>query len=184
MEIFLRPDKAGAIMPSGNELSHLITDLAHLEDVHAVVEFGPGTGVFTREIINKAPKDVVLISIENDATFMPRLQKEFPSVHFYHDVASSLGTHLKEHNITQCDRIISGLPWSVFSEKLQQETLSAAHASLKEGGLFLTFSYIHSQYFPGGVRFRHMLENTFSHVIRSPIAWKNVPPAFVYIAQK
>ncbi|MEI7512384.1 MAG: rRNA adenine N-6-methyltransferase family protein [Candidatus Uhrbacteria bacterium] len=184
MEFFTRPVAAGAIMASGNELSELITDLAELPKAQTIVEFGPGTGVFTKEIIRKMSADALLISIEKDGQFIERLKTEFPNVRFYHDAASSITKHLQDNELATCDRIVSGLPWSIFSEQIQTETLKAAYDSLVPGGMFLTFAYIHSQFLPDGIRFKRLLKRTFKEVHRSRIAWKNVPPAFVYVCKK
>lgn len=184
LHIFRKPHIAGAIAASGNELSELITDLADLHNAHTVVEFGPGTGVFTRVALRKLPSDVRYIAIERDPDFLQKLRAEFKNVRLYEDSASSIENHLAENGKKCCDRIISGLPWTIFNEQVQTETLGAAHRSLCDGGIFITFAYVHSQFMPGGVRFKKLLKQTFSAVTTSRIAWRNLPPAFVYICKK
>ncbi len=184
MDIFKNPRLAGAIVASGNELSELITDLAELRDAHTIVEFGPGTGVFTRAALKKMRPDAFYLALENDPAHLPKLRAAFPTVHIHEDAAASIGARLHEHGKTSCDRIISGLPWAVFNERIQRETLDAAYRALRPGGIFVTFAYIHSPVLPAGKRFRKLLEETFGSVQRSRIVWKNLPPAFVYICRK
>ena len=184
MHIFRKPHIAGAIAASGNELSELITDLAELRDAHTVVEFGPGTGVFTRVAVKKLPPDALYIAIERDPDLIEQMRSEFRNVRLYEDSASSIEQHLSENGRKCCDRIISGLPWAIFSAETQQETLEAAHRALCTGGIFVTFAYIHGRYLPAGMRFKKLLERTFASVTTSRIAWKNFPPAFVYICRK
>lgn len=184
MEFFLNPHTMGAIASSGKALSELITDLAELSTAHTVVEFGPGTGVFTRVAQKKMPRTAQLITIECEHKFITRLRTEFPAVKTYEGSASAIQTYLNDNNKTCCDRIISGLPWTIFSEEEQNKTLHAAYNSLRDGGIFVTFTYIYSQYIPPGIRFRKLLTNTFSSVRKSPIVWKNLPPAFVYVCKK
>lgn len=184
MHIFKNPFLAGAIAESGNELSELITDLAELSTAHAIVEFGPGTGVFTRVAQRKAPPNTPYIAIERDHAFIAPLHKEFPHIAIFEDSAASIAQHLHENGLTDCDRIISGLPWTIFSKQMQEETLNAAYHALCIGGIFVTFAYIQSRYIPAGIRFKHMLEHTFDSVHVSHIIWRNTPPAFVYVCRK
>ena len=53
-----------------------------------------------------------------------------------------------------------------------------------ERGRFVTFAYIHAQPMRQAKRFREKLNHTFAAVEKSPIVWKNLPPAFVYCCQK
>ncbi len=184
MDFFRKPHVAGAIVASGNELSELITNLADLREAHTVVEFGPGTGVFTRVALRKLPRDAFYLAIERDPDFMQKLRAEFRTVRLYEDSASSIENHLAENGKKCCDRIISGLPWTIFNEQVQTETLGSAYRSLCDGGIFVTFAYVHSQFMPGGKRFKKLLKKTFSSVTKSRIAWRNFPPAFVYICRK
>jgi phospholipid N-methyltransferase len=56
--------------------------------------------------------------------------------------------------------------------------------SLRPGGRFATFAYVHGTPFPGGIRFRRMLRERFAKVSLSPVVWRNLPPAFVYRCEK
>jgi phospholipid N-methyltransferase len=75
---------------------------------------------------------------------------------------------------------VSGLPWAGFAATRQTRILDAVVASLRPGGWFTTFAYVHAAGWPPGRRFRRLLEARFSEVERSRVVWKNLPPAFVY----
>ena len=55
-EFIIYPKMTGAIAPSSHRLSELITDIAELSKADSVIEFGPGTGVFTEKILKKYQK--------------------------------------------------------------------------------------------------------------------------------
>jgi len=78
------------------------------------------------------------------------------------------------------DCIISGLPWSTFSEPLQVELLDEMMRVLRPGGCFVTFAYIHGLTLPPAKRFAHLLQRYFGSVSKSQVIWRNVPPALVY----
>ncbi|MEI6296531.1 MAG: rRNA adenine N-6-methyltransferase family protein [bacterium] len=178
------PQEVGAIFPTGNILSKVIVETANLKDTKSIVEFGPGTGVFTREILNKINPNSIFFTIESNLDFFQKMKKDFSNTTTYHDSAVSIRKYLDENNIKACDRIISGLPWAAFGEKLQTEILQKAYLSLSPNGIFVTFSYIHSPLLPSGIKFKKLLEKTFKKVEKSNIVWKNLPPAFVYKCTK
>lgn len=173
-------------MPTGNELSNLITDLALIgkNPNETVVELGSGTGVFTEQILKKITSDAVFFSIEINPIFVEMTRKKCPKALVYEDSAVNIGKYLKINGRKGCDSIISGLPWAGFSEELQQELLNSILNSLKSGGKFVTFAYIHGQYLKAGERFKELLKKNFSKVEKSKIVWKNFPPAFVYDCTK
>ena len=55
-QLFKSPIETGAIAPTSEKLSKLIVDMANLSEKKFVVELGPGTGVFTKEIMKNIPK--------------------------------------------------------------------------------------------------------------------------------
>ena len=96
----------------------------------------------------------------------------------------ALSAHEQARGIERCDTVISGLPWAIFPAALQMSILEEVNMSLKPGGRFCTFAYLQGLLMPAGQRFRSLLEKTFKNVERSPIVWKNLPPAFVYRCEK
>ena len=56
--------------------------------------------------------------------------------------------------------------------------------SLRPGGTFATFAYLHALCLPNARRFRKRLESVFTKVELSPVVWMNLPPAFVYRCTK
>jgi phosphatidylethanolamine/phosphatidyl-N-methylethanolamine N-methyltransferase len=80
--------------------------------------------------------------------------------------------------------MISGLPWAAFPLALQEEVLDAVVAALRPGGRFTTFAYLQGTLLPAGRRFRRRLDEHFCEVRRSPVVWRNFPPAFVYRCRK
>jgi phospholipid N-methyltransferase len=67
---------------------------------------------------------------------------------------------------------------------LQRDILKAAHDSLSDDGVFVTFAYLQGFALPPAWRFRSLLRGLFSEVKQSDVVWRNVPPAFVYRCRK
>lgn len=183
-EFLSNPLKIGAIRTSSNGLSQLITDTARLADKKCVVEFGPGTSVFTKEILHKINPECTFFCLETNPLFVEITQKKCPATTVYNDSAEHIQYYLSKHEHTNCDCIISGLPWAAFNDKQQQILMDATHEALEEGGVFLTMAYIQGDLMPSGLRFKRLLEEKFTTVKRTRIVWRNLPPAFVYCCTK
>jgi len=176
--------ETGAVASSSQGLAELITDFASLDTARVVVELGPGTGVFTEKILEKMRDDGVFFALETNPHFVEATRARCPRGRVVHDSAAHLRKHLRGLGIEHCDSVVSGLPWAVFPETLQDEILDAVVDALQPGGTFVTFAYLQGVLLQSGKRFSQQLCRRFSQVERSPIVWRNMPPAFVYRATR
>lgn len=176
------PLKTASVLPSSPRLSQNIVDAADLENASTVVEFGPGTGVITEKIIERLAPDATLVAMEINADFAERTRREFPRAEVFNMCASRTVECLQNLGLEGCDRIVSGLPWAVFSDAFQKKLLTAAREALLPGGVFVSFAYTPVHMLPSGRNFRKNLEEIFTRVGRTRMEWLNFPPAFVYRA--
>ncbi len=182
---FLRkPLTTGAVCPSCQRLANtLITDIA-IEQAKNVAELGPGTGAVTRSILNSIHSNAQFFAVELNPDVLRAFREKFPSVRVYNDSASNLKKLMEYEGVPHLDTIISSLPWAAFSDRLQEEILTAVFDSLAPGGYFTTFAYIHGVFLPTSHQFKKRLKRIFSEVEKSPVVWNNIPPAFVYKCRK
>lgn len=183
-KFFRFPRQIGAILPSSPALARRIVHLAGASNSNTIVEFGPGTGVFTKEIIAKMPETARLITVEADANLALLLRKKYRRAHVAAGYAQHIQRIMKAHKLSEADCIVSGLPWATFNPQLQDDILTSAYAVLKPGGIFTTFGYLHALSLPSAKRFYAKLHQTFSTVRVSRVVWKNVPPAIIYQCTK
>jgi phospholipid N-methyltransferase len=178
---FLRePARVGSLAPSSPALAQAMLCGCDLKSARTVVEFGPGTGAFTRPILERIGRHTAFLALELDDEHVRGLRRRFPALSVYHDSAEQIQKYLAQHRRTKADYIISGLPWANMPVKAQEQILSAMLASLAPDGMFTTFAYVHACWLPRARRFRERLKKHFARVRTSRIVWKNVPPAFVY----
>ena len=181
---FIRyPGATCAVTESSGELADLITDTAELSKASMVVEFGPGTGVFTEKILEKTSESTRTFALDVNADFVKATQRRCPQAVVYRDSAVNVARYLKEFGVEKCDRIICGLPWACFPKELQDQLLDTIVEVLEPGGKLLTFAYVHGLFLPAGRRFRKCLSSRFHSVTATRIVWQNLPPAFVYCAE-
>jgi len=178
------PHRVGAVAPSSRALAELIVDAAKVSEASVIIEFGAGTGVFTEVIESRRRPDSLFFAIEINPRFADMTRNRCPGVTLHEDSATNARKHLAAAGVASCDCIVSGLPWASFDEALQNAILDTVLDVLEPGGRLATFSYIQSPFLRGGKRFRHTLETRFSKVTRTRTVWGNLPPAFVYCAEK
>jgi phospholipid N-methyltransferase len=180
LSAFLRnPLAVGAVLPSSAALARAMLADCDLEHARLVVELGPGTGAFTRLILDRVGSQTAFFVMELDANSAARLQARFPGLEVHHESAERLAAHVERHGL-KADCVVSGLPWANMSAALQGRVLEAIVGCLSEGGVFTSFAYAHAWRLPGSRRFRDLLLRRFQSVRVSSVVWRNFPPAFVY----
>lgn len=177
------PGQVGAVLPSGEALAAEMVRQIDFERARVLVEFGPGTGVFTRELLRHKHADARVIAFEVNPRMADWVASDFPEVELVRDGAQNIARHLEERGFDHADAIVSGLPFAAFPPRLRDRILLAAAEALPEGAPFVSFTYYHSHLVPATHAYRARLKRLFSRVDRVPVV-RNVPPAFVYRCRK
>ena len=179
-EFIANPVTTGSVTPSSRFLAQAIVKGLDLSSADAVVEYGPGTGVFTEFVIRELRPEAKFAAIELNSHFAETFRERYPGLLLFQDSVTNVKEICDRAGIPRVDCIVSGLPWATFPESLQVQCLEEMMRVLKPGGQFVTFSYVHSQMLAGSRRFTKLLPNYFKSTSYSPIVWLNVPPAFVF----
>jgi len=152
----------------------------NLQSAEAVLEYGPGTGSFTGEILQQLRPSSKLIAIELNPLLANAFRARYPKVTLVQDSVANVEGICRNAGILSVDCIVSGLPWASFSKGMQTEFLEAMMRVLKPGGQFVTFAYLHGLVLPPGKSFAALLPHYFKSVSKSGVVWLNLPPAVVY----
>jgi phospholipid N-methyltransferase len=150
------------------------------ERVNTVVEYGPGMGAFTEQILQSNLPSTKFFAVELNSRFATTLGQRFPDVTIFQDSVANIEALCRQQGVSEVDAIVCGLPWAAFSDRDQTECLDAMMRVLKPGGHFATFAYLQGMVLPAARRFRRKLLSYFGEVRVSRTVWLNVPPAFVY----
>lgn len=177
-EFFKERKTVGAISPSSKALGKKMMNNVNFNDANVIVEYGPGTGVFTRTIIEKMKPSAQLLVFELHEPFFKKLEKEFENddrIHVIFDSAHNIQKHLTEFDLPAADVIISSLPLTNFDQTLTMRILKSAHDALTTNGLFIQFQY--------SLNARKLLKRIFES-ISLQFTVNNIPPAFIYTCKK
>jgi phospholipid N-methyltransferase len=179
-QVFRHPKAIGAIAPSGRNLSRRIAALADWDSIENVLEYGPGTGPLTEQIVDRLRPGMRFVAIEINERFANLLRERFPQITVRNDSVANVKTVCEEEGIEGVDAILSGLPWAAFSDREQNTYLDATKSVLRPNAQFITFAYLQGLVLPSATRFRRKLKRYFSSVQMSQPVWANFPPAVVY----
>jgi len=183
-QFFTAPRSVGAVLPSSPALADAMLAPIDFAAPRTIVEFGPGTGAFTRAIAARMQPGSRYLGIELNPAFCRTLARDFPGLTFVEGSVADLGAILAAHGIGQVDAIVSGLPWASLPTQLQDEVFPEVERILAPGGVFVTFAYLHGLALPAARALRTRLKRSFAEVSRSDIVWANVPPALCLICRK
>lgn len=173
----------GAIAPSSPVLARRMMEAAEVWQARHVLELGPGTGAFTEAIFDAMPHDARYLGIEVNVEFTQRLRERFPGRRFENAAAQDFDFDGYFVDGESFDVIVSGLPWASFPRGLQSAILGQVLPRLAPGGRFATFAYWGFHRLPRARRFRDLLHAQVPGAESSRVVWRNLPPAFVYVAR-
>ncbi len=173
---FLRSGKTtGSIWPSSRFLIRRLLEYADFSKIDTVVEVGPGTGGFTREILKKLPNHGVLLAIEFDESMAESLRSTHDNrLMVHHGSAFDINQIAHTHLNRKPQLIVSSLPLSNFPEECNA-FIQDCHNLLADGGLYLQYHY--------SKKLRTLYSEHF-HVVNYGFEWLNIPPAYCYAARK
>ena len=173
LQYIFKPRTVGAVLPSSKYLAKKMVESINFDAAKCIVEYGPGTGVFTELIIEKSSPAATVILFEMNEEFCNLLVKRFgtrPNVHIVNASAVNIGTKLTELGLQYADYIVSGLPFASLPQNIAVNILTATKNCLAPAGQFITFQY--SLFKKGMIgRFFSQIE-----IVREV---RNVPPAYV-----
>jgi phosphatidylethanolamine/phosphatidyl-N-methylethanolamine N-methyltransferase len=167
----------GSMTPSSRFLTQKMLENIDFNSSKVFVELGPGTGVFTEEIVSRMDKNAVLLVFEINDSFYTDLKSRFHDerVHLIHDSAEKIEDYLHQFELDKADVVISSLPLAIFPPDLRENILEAAEKSLKSEGKYIQFQY--------SLQAKSSLKKLYNNV-KITFTPFNFPPAFVYTCVK
>jgi phospholipid N-methyltransferase len=145
-------------------------DLARVPDASLIVEFGAGSGVYTRELLRRMGPEARLIAFEVDEDLVAGIRAELddPRLQLVAGSAEDVEQYLDG---TDVDVLVSALPFTSLPGEVRRRVLDLSPKILGPRGVMLVLQY--------SPFIQRELQRRFANVERriSPV---NVPPAFLF----
>lgn len=174
-EFLKHPILLGSVVPSSRFLVDRMLRQVDWPATHVLVEYGPGVGTFTAEILRRLRPDATLVAIEASQEFVRYLRRGYSDrrLQVVHGSAAEVREVLQRLGWEAADVIISGLPFNAMRRQQRERILFESKRALRPGGRFIAFQY--------GGRLAADLEHIFGDVERD-LEPLNVLPARIFSA--
>ena len=172
---FLRhPHMLGSIIPSSRFLVEQVLEPIDWGRARVIVEYGPGVGTFTGEILRRMRRDAHLVAIETNRDFVRFLARTVPDprLHVVHGSAAEVQAVLGRLSLPAPRYIVSGIPLGSMPDAVRTDIAVKSRAALEPGGAFLVYQFT--------ARALPALQRTFGDVRRS-FERRNFPPAQLFL---
>ena len=160
LNFFRHPQMLGTIFPSSRFLVARVLSRIPWERCNVIVEYGPGVGHFTMEILRRMNPDAVLVGIELNPDFIRYLRRTIPDsrLRLVSGSAAEVRDVLRRLGHICADCVVAGIPFSSLDCLKRKEILSETYAALADNGRLAVYQYSRIV--------QADLERTFEHVDR------------------
>jgi phospholipid N-methyltransferase len=176
LNFFRHPLMLGSIVPSSRFLIRELLKPVDWNQAKVFVEYGPGVGVITTEVLKRMRPDALLIAIETNPDFVTYLRESIQDerLHVVEGSAEAVDEILQRYGQSNANYVISGIPFSTIPAPVRERILQKTCAALKPGGSFLVYQF--------SSRVFEDLQRIFRYVQRQfePL---NVLPAHLFFCQ-
>lgn len=140
---FRYPKLLGSLVPSSPFLVKHVLSLVDWERARVVVEYGPGVGTITQEILKRIRPDATLVAIELNPCFVEFLQNEIsdPRLRVVYGSAADVASILRQLGLPHADYIISGIPYTLLPDGVRRVVTRETHHVLHPEGAFVVYQF-------------------------------------------
>ncbi|HYH00771.1 MAG TPA: methyltransferase domain-containing protein [Terriglobales bacterium] len=137
------PVMLGSVLPSSRYLTDHVLSQVDWKGVRTFVEYGPGVGTFTSEVLRRLSPDARLVAIEASREFALYLRQAFkdPRLTVVHGSAVEVSAILERLDLPAADCIISGIPYSTMPLDVREAVLRRSRDVLRPGGSFIVYQF-------------------------------------------
>ncbi len=173
---FRHPRMLGSLIPSSRFLIRNVLERVDWERARVIVEYGPGVGTITAEVLRRMRPDASLIAIETNPQFVSFLRKAYPDkrLSVVERSAEDIEEILQLHGHRNASYIISGIPFSTMPAVVRENILRKSKTVLEPGGAFLVYQF--------STRVLADLKRLFRYVQRS-FEPRNILPAHLFFCE-
>ncbi|WP_336973033.1 class I SAM-dependent methyltransferase [Sphingobium aromaticiconvertens] len=171
---FAHPTMVGSAFPASRWLVRRMLEPIDWTGMKLFVEFGPGTGAFTRAVLSRLPAaDAALLALDTSPAFVDHLTTSIDDrrLHAVCAPAADVTAILRERGLPPADCILSGLPFSTLEPAEADRTMRTSRAILAPHGIFCAYQMRRA--------IEPLLKINFG-AVHAAYEWRNIPPCHLY----
>ena len=173
---FIKDKDVASVTPSSKLLIKRVCGYIDFSKDNIIVEYGAGTGVFAKYLLNHLTPGSDLILFETNVDFYRKLQEICdPRVQVFNDSVEHVIELLQGKYLKEVDYVISGIPFSFLDPESKISILMQTRELLRSGGKFLAYQT--------SGHLKDPLQEVFGNV-STELEFLNVPPMMVYESVK
>ena len=171
------PVMVGSVIPSSKVLIDKMLAPVDWDNCKLFVEYGPGVGTFTQQILDRLAPDATLLTIDTNSDFTDYLNGKFTDsrLEAVTGSAASVRKIMADRGFESADYILSGLPFSTLPPGIGPKIAAETAAALRPGGAFLVYQF--------SPKVRDFIAPHFERIDKG-FEWVNIPPATLFWAWK
>lgn len=105
-----------------------------------IVEYGPGDGVMTKELLKCLDPDGILLAVEANPNFLKILENiKDHRLKLVESTIQEVSANLSEFGMTHPDLIVSSIPFSYLKPAEREQVIKDSAAAMKRGSTFIIF---------------------------------------------
>jgi phosphatidylethanolamine/phosphatidyl-N-methylethanolamine N-methyltransferase len=163
----------GSVWPTSAVMARKMAGVIDLSSGLPVLEFGPGTGPITKQILATGIAPPLVWTLEYSHEFCEKLRAKFSDIHVVEGDAFDLDETLKGEAPRLFDCAISGLPLLNFPVAQRVAFVESVLSRLPAGRPLIQFSYGPKSPVPAGLG-RYQVK-------RAGMVLRNIPPAQLWV---
>lgn len=176
LKSFATDKDVASITPSSKYCVRKLCERINFATTDIIVEYGGGTGVFTKHFLDHMRPDARLFVFETNDNFVDLLNNiDDNRLKVFHNSVEDILKLLPEDVCGQVSHVVSGIPFSFFDWKMKIDILTKTRQVLKNdsSGSFLAYQT--------SGHLKEPLSETFGNYT-TEFCWMNIPPYFIYEA--
>lgn len=140
---FKHPRMLGSIIPSSPFLVRRLLERIDWQNARVIVEYGPGVGTITRELLQRMPADTTLLVLETNQEFVDFLQQSLPDprLRVVRGSAETIRAELAALGLPTADYVLAGIPFSTMSATSRESVLMNSLDALSSQGAMLIYQF-------------------------------------------
>jgi phospholipid N-methyltransferase len=133
----------GSLIPSSKSLVARLAQQVDWAKTRVVVEYGPGVGTVTSEILKRLAPDGVLVAIDYNPEFVEYLRRALPDPRLLvaHGSAADVEQILAGLGLEGADCVLSGIPHSTLPAEVRAQIFESTRRVLHPGGTFIVYQF-------------------------------------------